>query len=70
MFSEYYNIAEKHISLRDILDLQEGDVIPIDMPDKLVVFANDVPVLNTKLGVSKGNMALQVIDKVDRKALS
>ncbi|MCR8921664.1 flagellar motor switch protein FliM [Dasania sp. GY-MA-18] len=63
-------IAKKQISLRDILDLQEGDVIPVDIPDTMVLFANDVPVFNTKLGVSKGNMALQVVDKIDRKSLS
>ncbi|WP_019530396.1 flagellar motor switch protein FliM [Dasania marina] len=63
-------IAKKTVSLRDILDLQEGDVIPVDIPDKMILFANDVPVFNTKLGVSKGNMALQIIDKVDRKSLS
>ena len=59
-------IAEKEISLRDILDLEAGDVIPVDMPEDLVLFANDVPVFNTKLGVSKGNMALQVVNKIDR----
>ena len=62
-------IADKVISLRDIIDLQDGDVIPIELPESLLVFANDVPVFNTKLGVSKGNLALQVIDRVDRTNL-
>ena len=57
-------VAEKSIALRDILDLEVGDVIPIDMPDKLTLTANDVPVLRTKLGTSRGNMALQVLDKI------
>jgi flagellar motor switch protein FliM len=59
-------VADKSISLREIIDLQEGDVIPVDMPDKLVLTANDVPVLHTKLGTSRGNMALQVLDKIKR----
>lgn len=59
-------IAEKDISLRDIIDLQKGDVIPIDMPEQLMLMANGVPVFTTRLGKSKGNLALQVIDKVDR----
>ncbi|MGK0440695.1 MAG: flagellar motor switch protein FliM [Pseudohongiellaceae bacterium] len=63
-------VAEKEISLRDILDLEEGDVITVDMPENMVLFANDVPVFNTKIGVSKGNMALQVVNKIDRKNLS
>ena len=60
-------LVEKEITLRDILELQEGDVVPIDMPEKLMVSANGVPMLDAKLGRSKGNMALQVIDKIDRK---
>lgn len=59
-------IAEKEISLRDIMDLQNGDVIPIDMPENLVLMANGVPVFNTKLGQSKGNLALQVVEKFKR----
>lgn len=59
-------LAEKEISLRDIIDLQAGDVIPIDMPEKLRLTANGVPVFNARLGKSKGNLALQVIDKFNR----
>ncbi len=62
-------LVEKEITLRDILELQEGDVIPIDMPEKLMVMANGVPMLDAKLGRSKGNLALQVIDKIDRNAI-
>lgn len=60
-------LVEKEITLRDILELQEGDVIPIDMPAKLTVSANGIPMLDAKLGQSRGNMALQVIDKIDRR---
>ncbi|MGK0501212.1 MAG: flagellar motor switch protein FliM [Oceanicoccus sp.] len=59
-------VAEKEISLRDIIALQAGDVIPIEMPDTLVLMANGVPVLNAKMGRSKGNMAFQVTDKIIR----
>ena len=50
------------------LVLDFGDVMPLDMPDKLTVTANGVPVLKAKLGQSKGNMALQVLNKIDRNA--
>jgi len=59
-------VAEKDISLRDIIDIQKGDVVPIDIADKLVLTANDVPVLHAKLGTSKGNLALQIIEKIQR----
>ena len=60
-------VAEKNISLRDIVDLEKGDVIPIDLPDYLLLTANDVPVLKTKLGMSRGALALQILGKLERK---
>jgi flagellar motor switch protein FliM len=59
-------VAQKEIPLREILDMEVGDVIPIDMPDKLVVTANEVPVLHTKMGTSRGNLALQVLERIKR----
>ena len=59
-------VAEKEISLRDIMALEPGDVIPVDLPDKLVLTANGVPVLYARLGQSRGNLALQIIEKFDR----
>mgnify|MGYP000616221172 CR=1 FL=1 len=60
-------IAEKELTVRDIMDLQAGDVIPIEMPEKIVVTANGVPFLHSKLGQSRGNLALQVLGRIDRK---
>ena len=59
-------VAHKDITLREIIDLEAGDVIPVDMPEQLILTANGVPVFTTKMGVSRGNLALQVIDKFDR----
>lgn len=59
-------VAQKDISLREIIDLQAGDVLPIEMPEELILTANEIPVFHTKMGMSRGNIALQVIDKFDR----
>lgn len=59
-------IAEKEVALKDIIEMRKGDVITIDILDKLVLTANSVPVLHAKLGSSKGNLALQVIEKIKR----
>lgn len=50
----------QQVTLRDILDLKAGDVIPVDMPESVTLMANGVPIYNTKLGVSRGNLALQI----------
>jgi flagellar motor switch protein FliM len=59
-------IAEKEIALRDILDLEAGDVIPIDLGDQLLLTANGVPIMYAKLGQSRGNLALQIMERFDR----
>ncbi len=58
-------LAEREVPLRDILDLQVGDVIPIDMPETVQLTANGIPIFNTKVGSSKGNLALQVINRTE-----
>lgn len=59
-------VAAADVTLRDILELQPGDVIPVELPEKLVLTANGVPVLYARLGQSRGNLALQILDKFDR----
>ena len=59
-------IAERQIRLRDLVDLEEGDVIPIDLPDQHILTANDVPMFKTKLGTAGGNLALKVLDPIQR----
>lgn len=59
-------IADAEVSLREVIDLAVGDVIPIDPPDP-VLFANDVPLFRVRMGSLKGNMALQVLKKIPRR---
>jgi flagellar motor switch protein FliM len=59
-------VAEREITLRDILDLAPGDVIPVEMDDALALTANGVPVLRARLGQSRGNLALQILGKYQR----
>jgi flagellar motor switch protein FliM len=58
--------VKREIPLRDIVNLKEGDVIPIDLPDMHVVTANGVPMFRTQLGQHRGNLALKVHEFVDR----
>jgi len=58
-------VAETDVSLREVIDLQVGDVIPIDAPEP-ILRANDVPLFRVRLGSLKGNLALQVLNKIQR----
>lgn len=60
-------VARRQLKLRDILHMQPGDVIPVELADNLVLRANGVPSFKVKLGSHKGNLALQVIEPVERR---
>lgn len=59
-------IAEREMTLRDVMELQDGDVIPVDIPDKFELKANRVPIYHCKLGVSRGRLAVQILDRLEQ----
>ncbi|MFK8020144.1 MAG: flagellar motor switch protein FliM [Pseudomonadales bacterium] len=61
-------VAERKISLRDILDLQEGDVIPIDLPDQVSILAGNRLLYSGKFGVSGDRLAVQIKEKLTDQA--
>ena len=54
------SIFRRQISLRDVVDLEPGDIIPVEMADHVVLKANGIPLFNTTLASSNGNMALKI----------
>lgn len=56
--------VEKNMTIRDVMNLKKGDVIPIDMPETVMLKAEGIPVFVGKVGVSDGNYAVQIIEKV------
>jgi len=57
-------LVEKNISIREVLQLKKGDVIPIDMPKTVMLKVEGVPVFTGKACASEGYYAVQIIDKV------
>mgnify|MGYP000367812289 CR=1 FL=1 len=60
------SVVEREVKLRDIMEMKAGDVIPVDMPENMIITANGIPTFRAKLGVSDGNMALKIVDTVER----
>lgn len=54
------DLFERDITLRDVVDLEAGDIIPIEMPETVVLKANGVPMFDTRVGMSNGNLALRI----------
>jgi flagellar motor switch protein FliM len=59
-------LAHRQLKLRDILHMQPGDVIPVELPEQMIMRANGVAAFKVKLGAHKGNLALQILEPVER----
>lgn len=53
-------LAQAQISLRDLVRLTPGDVIPIDAPQHVTLLAGQVPLYRGRFGVSQGRNALKI----------
>jgi len=60
-------VAKRQIALRDILKMDVGDVIPVDVPELLTLTANGVPTFKCRLGLSRRNLAVKIVDQIKRK---
>jgi flagellar motor switch protein FliM len=54
-------LAQAKISLRDLVRLTPGDIIPIEPPQDVTLFVGDVPLHRGRFGVSQGRNALKII---------
>ncbi|AOE86504.1 flagellar motor switch protein FliM [Pseudomonas sp. MOB-449] len=60
-------VVRRQLKLRDILHMQPGDVIPVEMPEHMIMRANGVPAFKAKLGSHKGNLSLQILEPIERQ---
>lgn len=60
-------LLTKKMSLMDILNFKEGDIIPIDLPDQVIIESGEMPLFRGKLGVSNDYFAVQLQEKVERE---
>lgn len=54
------------LTLRDIMELKAGDIIPVEIPEHITVLIEDLPTFRAKMGRSRDNVALKIIEKIKR----
>jgi flagellar motor switch protein FliM len=54
-------LAQAQISLRELVKLSPGDIIPIEEPQQVTLLAGDVPLYHGRFGVSQGRNALKIL---------
>lgn len=59
-------LLDVELPLQQVMELEAGDIIPIEMPEHVVMFVEDLPTFRTKMGRSRENVALQVTERIKR----
>ena len=54
-------LAQAEISLRELVRLAPGDIIPIEPPQHVTLMAGDVALYRGRFGVSQGRNALKIL---------
>jgi len=57
-------LVEKQMKLSDILHFKKGDVIPVDIPEEVMLRAESIPIYTGKVGLSDGNYAIKINEKI------
>jgi flagellar motor switch protein FliM len=57
-------LGRSSISLAELVNLKPGDVLPCDFNGKVTIFAEDVPIMRGSFGVSRGQQAVKIEERV------
>ena len=57
--------VEKQIPVSDLINFKTGDIIPFDLPEQVMILAEDMPIIRGQYGEHQGNAAVKVEDIVE-----
>ncbi len=60
------HMMDLQLTLENMMELEPGYVIPIEMPEHITVLIENLPTFRAKLGRSRDNVALKIIEKIPR----
>ncbi len=62
----YGRMAETALSLRDVVGMRPGDIIPVSMPGQVILRVGDVPLFRGQFGVFREHNAVKVEAEIER----
>ena len=62
-------VLEVELALRDMIDMKAGDIIPVDLPESMVVSVEGLPTFRATIGQRKEHLALKIIERLERPEL-
>ncbi|MDH3325912.1 MAG: flagellar motor switch protein FliM [Gammaproteobacteria bacterium] len=57
-------LTRTKVNLREVKELEVGDVIPIELPDTVLMTAGGVPIFNCTFGSHEGRKALKIVSSL------
>lgn len=61
------SMAHTKLTIGEVLNLNDGDIIPIEMPELVTVKAKEVPIFRGVLGTSNGKNSVQFVEPIIRQ---
>ncbi|NKN33207.1 flagellar motor switch protein FliM [Marichromatium bheemlicum] len=55
-------LTEATLTVRELLDIRPGDIIPIELPETVVLNVEDIPTCRGRFGTSNGNNAIKITE--------
>ncbi|MCK5818479.1 MAG: flagellar motor switch protein FliM [Psychromonas sp.] len=59
-------LLEKKLPLKYLMDLKAGDIIPVDLPESMLISVEGLPTYRGLLGQSNNNLAFKIVKKLKR----
>jgi flagellar motor switch protein FliM len=59
-------LGRAKLTMRQLMDMKAGDILPCDFNGRATVLAEDVPIFRGKFGVSNGQQAVQIEERISR----
>jgi flagellar motor switch protein FliM len=59
-------LAEVNLTVHELLDIRPGDIIPIDIPETVIINVEDIPLFRGKFGVANGINAIKITQLIKR----
>ncbi len=57
--------VEKQIPVSDLINFKAGDIIPFDLPEQVMILAEEMPIIRGQYGEHQGNAAVKVEEIVE-----
>ncbi|MGQ9830647.1 MAG: flagellar motor switch protein FliM [Thermochromatium sp.] len=57
-------LVEATLTIEQLLNIKPGDIIPVNLPETVVLYVEEIPIFRGKFGVSNGVNAIKILEPI------